>query len=105
MVLQINASGRLFKLHWGHSGKDVNILRIITTRKKWNIPSPNFVVGDLVLIADKNVPRNNWLLARIAEIHRSKDNVIRVVKLKTKFGTYTRPAVNLCLLEEWFAEK
>ena len=63
-------------------------LPIITTRKKWNIPTRNFLVGDLVLIADKNIPRSNWLLARITEIHRSKDNVIRVVKLKAKFGTY-----------------
>ena len=87
--MQINESGRLFKLHWGHSGKDeyANILCIFTTRKKWTIPSPNFVVGDLVLIADKNIPRSNWLLARITEIHRSKGNLIRVVKLKTKFGT------------------
>ena len=74
-------------------------------RKKWNIPTRNFVVGYLVLIADKNIPRSNWLLARITEIHRSNDNVIRVVKLKTKFGTYTRPAANLCLLEESLAEK
>ena len=74
-------------------------------RKKWNIPTRNFVVGYLVLIADKNIPRSNWLLARITEIHRSKDNVIRVVKLKTKFGTYTRLAANLCLLEESLAEK
>ena len=80
-------------------------LPIITTRKKWNIPTRNFVVGDLVLIADKNIPRSNWLLARITEIHRSKDNVVRVVKLKTKFGTYTRPAANLCLLEESLAKK
>ena len=75
-------------------------LPIITTRKKWNIPTRNFVVGDLVLMADKNIPRSNWLLARIKEIYRSKDNVVRVVKLKTKFGTYTRSAANLCLLEE-----
>ena len=63
-------------------------LPIISTRKKWNIPTRNFVVGDLVLIADKNIPRSNWLLARITEIHRSKDNVIRFAKLKAKFGTY-----------------
>ena len=56
-------------------------------------------------MADKNIPRSNWLLARITEIYRSKDNVVRVVKLKTKFGTYTRPAANLCLLEESLAEK
>ena len=75
-------------------------LPIITTRKKRNISTRNFVVWDLVLIANKNIPRSNWLLARIREIHRSKDNVSRVVKLKTKLGTYTRPAANLCLLEE-----
>ena len=78
---------------------------IITTRKKWNIPTRNFAVGDLVLIADKKIPQSNCLLARITEIHRSKDNVVRVIKLKTKFGTYTRPAANLCLLEELLAEK
>ena len=80
-------------------------LPIITTRKKWNIPTRNFIAGDLVLIADKNIPRSNWLLARITEIHRSKDNVIRVVKLKTKSETYIRPTANLCLLEESLAEK
>ena len=57
----------------------------------------NLVVGDLVLIADKNIPQSNWLLGRITEIHPSKDNMIRLVKLKTKFETYTRPVANLCL--------
>ena len=33
-------------------------LPITTTRKKWNIPTCNFFVGDLVLIADKNIPRS-----------------------------------------------
>ena len=80
-------------------------LPIIATREKWNIPTRNFVVRDLVLIANKNIPRSNWLLARTTEIHQSKDNVIRVVKLNTKFGTYTRPAANLCLLEKSLAEK
>ena len=69
------------------------------------IPTRYFVVVDLVLIADQNIPRSNWLLATITEIHWSKDNVIRVVKLKTKFGTYSRPAANLCLLEESLAKK
>ena len=80
-------------------------LPIITTRKKWNIPTRNFVVGDLVLIADKNIPRSNWLLARITEIHRRKDNVVRVVKLKIKFGTYTRPAANLMSVRRIISRK
>ena len=69
------------------------------------IPTRDFVVVDLVLIADKNIPRSNWLLATITEIHWSKNNVIRVVKLKTKFGTYATRVANLCLLEELLAEK
>ena len=80
-------------------------LPIITTHKKWNIFIRNLVVRDLVLIADKNIPPSSWLLARNTEIHRNKDSVIRVVKLKTKFGTCTRPAANLCLLEKSLAEK
>ena len=80
-------------------------LPIITTPKKWNIPTRNFVVGDLVLISDKIIPQSNWLLARNTEIHPSKVNVVRVVKLETKFGIYTRPAANLCLLEELLDKK
>lgn len=60
-------------------------LSIITTRKRWNIPTRNFVVGDLVLIDDKNIPQSNWLLTRVAETHRSKNNVMGVAKLKRKF--------------------
>ena len=56
-------------------------LPVITTHKKWNMPTRNFVIGDLELIADKNIPPSNWLLAKITEIQRSKDNVIRVLKL------------------------
>ena len=69
------------------------------------IPTRNFIIGDLVvLIVDKNIPQPNWLLARITEIRRSKDNVIRVVRLKITFETYIRPAANLCLWEESLAE-
>ena len=73
--------------------------------KKWNIPTRNFVDRDLVLIANKKIPRSNWLLVRITEIPQSKDNMIRVIKLKTKFGAYTNLAANVCLLEESLAEK
>ena len=80
-------------------------LPIIKTRKKWNISTCNFVVGDLALIAGKNIPWSNWLLARITGIYPSKDNAIKVIKLKAKIGTFTRPAANLYLLEESLAKK
>ena len=44
-------------------------LPIIATCKKWNLPTCYSIVRDLVLIADKSIPRSNWLLARITKIH------------------------------------
>ena len=63
-------------------------LPTITTRKKWNTPSHNFFAGGLLIIVHKKILQSNWLLERITEIH-SKNNVIRIVKLKTKLCTYT----------------
>ena len=59
----------------------------------------NFRVGNLVVIADKDLSRANWLLGRIIAIFPGSDNVIRVAKVKTSQGVYVRPTANLCLLE------
>ena len=59
----------------------------------------NFHVGDLVVVADKNLSSTNWLLGRIIKIFSGSDNVIHVAKVKTPQGVYVRPTVNLCLLE------
>ena len=55
----------------------------------------SFERGDLVLISSKDIPKSNWPLARVLHIYRGKDDVIRVVKVKTKDGVYTRPAAKL----------
>ena len=39
-------------------------------------------VGDVVLICDKNLARNDWRLARVAEAFISSDNLVRSVKLR-----------------------
>ncbi|KAK6728682.1 hypothetical protein RB195_005995 [Necator americanus] len=40
-------------------------------------------VGDVVLIADKNVPRGQWPLVIITTIHRSKTNIPRSATVRT----------------------
>ncbi|KAK6728683.1 hypothetical protein RB195_005995 [Necator americanus] len=48
------------------------------------IPSNRFQnVGDVVLIADKNVPRGQWPLVIITTIHRSKTNIPRSATVRT----------------------
>ena len=39
-------------------------------------------VGDVVLICDENLARNDWRLARIVETFTSSDNLVRSVKLR-----------------------
>ena len=69
-------------------------------RKKWNVKSRNFEVGDLVLIAELGVPRSTSPLARIIEVKASIHGTVRVAKVKLHHGMYVRPTASLCLLEE-----
>ena len=40
-----------------------------------------------------------WPLARVTEVYPGKDDVVRVVQVKTSTGTYTRPVSKIaCLL-------
>ena len=75
-------------------------LPTLTTRSKWLSPQRNFKVGDLVIIRDKEFNHKKWNLARVTEVTPSIDGTVRVVKIKTSEGEYTRPAASLCLLEE-----
>ena len=74
-------------------------LPLLTKRSKWKTSTRNFKPGDLVLISNKDIARSNWLLARVLKAYKGDDNIVRVVELKTKYGIFTRPAANLCLLE------
>nr|CAH7733895.1 unnamed protein product [Callosobruchus chinensis] len=67
----------------------------LQVRKKWNRECHNLQKGSLVLIKEKNQPPLCWALGRVIEVHFGKDNVPRVVTLRTTKGTIRRAAVNL----------
>ena len=76
-------------------------LPYLLERTKWYRKAPNSVnIGDLVLVADRNQPRGNWLLGRVVETFPGSDNVVRVVRVKTKFGLLKRPVTSLIILSE-----
>ena len=52
-----------------------------------------------MLIADPNLARGKWHTGKVSEVYPSQDKLVRVVQVKTKDGTYTRPIHRLCLLE------
>ena len=71
----------------------------LMSRSKWRQKQRDFRVGDVVLIAEPNVARGKWHMGTVSEVHPSRDQMVRVVQVKTKDGVYTRPIHRLCLLE------
>ncbi|XP_068697160.1 uncharacterized protein [Montipora foliosa] len=73
-------------------------LPALIERKKWNLPSHNLSVGDLVLVADEKTQRGDWPLAHVTRIFPWKDDTIQVCS--TKYSLYKKPVAKLALLEE-----
>ena len=74
-------------------------LPLLQIRSKWCAEKTNLKVGDLVLIMELNAPRYCWPLARVTEVFKGKDELVRTVKLKTASSELTRPVTKLCVLE------
>ena len=76
-------------------------LPTLVQRSKWRQDQRNLQVGDLVLMADPNLSRGSWPLARVNRVFPAEDGRVRSAELRTASGKlYTRPATKICLLEE-----
>ena len=81
-------------------------LATMQERRKWLHPNRNVQPGDVVLIRDKNLKRNQWPMARVSETKKSDDGLVRSATLKVakaKGDTvtnhyYERPICDLVLL-------
>ena len=66
---------------------------------KWHRHSRNITIGDAVLIREDGLVPTKWPLARVTAVYPGKDDVVRVVQVKTSTSTYTRPVSKIaCLL-------
>lgn len=65
--------------------------------KRWQ-PAVQVEVGKLVVIKDDNQPPMKWRMGRISEVHPGRDDIVRVVTLKTANGFLTRPVEKICIL-------
>ena len=57
-------------------------LHILQNRPKWKSASPNFKIGELVLIKDESLAPQKWKVGRIVEVHPGKDGKVRVAKVR-----------------------
>ena len=77
-------------------------LPTLQIRRKWEEESPNLKEGDVVLLRNKEVVRNDWPLARVCKAFQSEDGKVRKVEVETaKDGCkrrYLRPVNETILL-------
>ena len=75
-------------------------LPLLRQRTKWQRPHRNVSRGDLVLVMDKQLPRNEWSTGRVVDVVEGQDGLVRTAEVRTRTGTFLRPMVKLCVLEE-----
>ena len=74
-------------------------LPTLQIRQKWQRPNRNVKVGDIVLIADENVPRGQWPMGRVTSVNVGRDDKVRSCTVLRGKSELVRPIVKLCLLE------
>ena len=70
----------LLEQFWARWRKEY--LAEISLRQKWHREQRNIMVGDIVLIKDIDLPRNQWPLAIVTEAKADGDNLVRRVKVR-----------------------
>lgn len=73
-------------------------LSTLTRRTKWHTNSKSIELGDLVLIADGNLPRNCWPKGVVVKVYPGTDGIIRAADVKTALGVLKRPSLKLCII-------
>lgn len=71
----------------------------LTLRSKWYDPVPPLKIGDIVILIDKDLPRNNYPKGRVIAVKTSSDGQVRSATIQTSDGIFERPAVKLALLQ------
>ena len=65
---------------------------------KWQHPTKNLQVGDVVVLREDNTFPTKWPLARVVQVHCGNDGFVRVATVKTVKGVYKRPVTKIAPL-------
>lgn len=57
-------------------------LATLTLRQRWRSPRRNLKVGDVAIIKDEGVPRNDWRLGRVLDVCTDEDGLVRKVRVQ-----------------------
>ena len=69
-------------------------------RSKWVCEKRNLKVGDVVLLHEGLLPRDQWMLGRVVDAHVGRDGLTRSARVRTSKGSeLVRPISRMTLLE------
>ena len=75
-------------------------LTLLQNRRKWATKQRNLRINDVVLLVDKQTPRDQWPLGIIVGVTEGEDNLVRRVTVKTaKSDALDRHVAHIVLLE------
>ncbi len=66
------------------------VARIPCNIAKWQYPSRNFAIYDVVVLIEDGLTPTRWPLARVMKVYPGNDGVVRVVDIMTSRETYRR---------------
>jgi hypothetical protein len=59
----------------------MEFLQSLQLRQKWIRPKKSLQKGDVVIVSDELLSRNQWKLGRVSEVYASNDGLVRKVRL------------------------
>uniref|UniRef100_A0A2M3ZA50 Putative bel-2 cq-i n=1 Tax=Anopheles braziliensis TaxID=58242 RepID=A0A2M3ZA50_9DIPT len=75
-------------------------LPTLTRRSKWVKRVQPVAVGDVVVIADDNLPRNHWPRGTVVDVVQARDGQVRRAIVQCANGqVYERPATKIAVLD------
>lgn len=75
------------------------VLPTLTRRTKWFEKKDPVKIGDLVIVCDEDVPRNQWIRGIVEEVFPGKDGQVRRVELRTNGRVLQRPVSKLAVMD------
>ena len=75
-------------------------LPLLRQRTKWQDPHRNVQEGDLVLVLERQLARNEWPVGRVTDVRTGADGLVRSARIRVKDSELVRPITKLCVLEE-----
>ena len=57
-------------------------MHLLTERRKWKRQKRSITVDDIMLVKEKNLPRNQWLMGRVVKVYTNSDGLVRSATVK-----------------------